>query len=96
MYVPSAKVIERLMENGDGPHTVHAALLKINGLRAQLRSLYLQETAITKKHREDLAELQKERVAIQMNCEHYESTFHPDAAGGSDSHTTCNICDAEL
>jgi|SRR5882672_8749399 len=47
-------------------------------------------------YQKTLYELGKELKEIQGKCEHLDITFYPDAAGGSDSHSSCNICGAEV
>jgi len=39
-------------------------------------------------------ELRKQIVALQAMCQHPITKYFPDAAGGSDSETCCEICDA--
>ena len=29
---------------------------------------------------------------LQKSCDHYDTTYHPDASGNNDSCTVCNIC----
>lgn len=41
-------------------------------------------------------EINKEIYCIQNDCNHPLTTYYPDASGGSDSHTLCNICDADV
>jgi len=48
------------------------------------------------RHKEKLREIDGRLLAAQFKCNHYASTYYGDASGGSDSHTECDICGAEL
>lgn len=43
-----------------------------------------------------MAHIDKKITEWQSECPHLETTYHADAAGGSDSHTDCNWCGAEV
>jgi len=54
----------------------------------------LHEEAL--RHEAAVNELRQRLAETQSACEHLETTYHPDASGGSDSSTTCDICGAEV
>ena len=53
-----------------------------------------EETKVT--YNRQLAAILKDEKAIQSRCRHLDITYHGDPAGGSDSHTRCNHCQAVL
>ena len=49
---------------------------------------------IQAKAKKEETKLRQQIVALQAMCEHPITKYFPDAAGGSDSETHCEICDA--
>jgi hypothetical protein len=40
--------------------------------------------------------LKVELMRIQKECPHYLTTYYPDASGGNDSSTCCDVCGGEI
>jgi len=67
-------------------------LVKLRDVRTGLREIEQKRKELDQM-REDLkAQVRK----IQSTCPHLATTFYGDAAGGSDSHTSCNLCGADV
>lgn len=73
-----------------------AALDHRDYIRGRLNKVGQEKSDLTREYKDDMARLEAEEADIQAECHHYTSTYHPDAAGGSDSWTQCDICGAEL
>lgn len=44
------------------------------------------------RHKQAMAKFDEQLEDLQIECSHWETTYHGDPSGGSDSHTTCEIC----
>jgi len=74
--------LEWLARQLDGRQNVQRRIARLDGDERRFR----QELSAQLKVIED----QKENV--RSTCGHYDTTYHGDPAGGSDSHTSCNDC----
>ena len=55
-----------------------------------------QVKAESARHESEEKKLRLLLQQIQSGCPHLETTFYGDAAGGSDSHTSCDLCGKEI
>lgn len=67
-------------------------LSAIAGTKRRLHDLRGEERMLTEEHEKAMGELQVSRSEIKANCQHHSTTYYPDASGGNDSSTTCDIC----
>ncbi len=94
------KTIEKLIKNCITDAQRATVLNKTLSLLAEIRSELLRNT--NERHEED--ETHKKKIAqielrlrkIQQKCPHLETTYYPDASGGNDSETRCDLCGAEI
>ena len=96
MFVPKLAVIEKLWNAGSGPAHLHKQLAAIQMTVTTIRRLRKQRTDLQERHRAEIDEIDMLIRKEQMACKHLDQTFHGDPSGGNDSHTVCNVCDAEL
>ena len=61
-------------------------------IQSALHSILGLEQESLEEHQANLESYQRQRREVQTKCKHWQSTFHPDAAGGSDSETVYNFC----
>jgi len=71
-------------------------LIYVGNIINSLERIQSLEREAKSNHAKIMAKLGAQRVEIQGGCLHYATTYHGDASGGSDSHTTCDICGLEL
>lgn len=69
---------------------------RIDAIEERIIVFCRRETAAEETRRSTLGKIASERRAVQETCPHYDTTYHPDAAGGNDSFTRCNICQKDL
>ncbi len=65
-------------------------------IRQLVRNLATRDRNLEDKHRSDIKELKKHKTEIQAKCNHYSTTYYPDASGNNDSYTECDVCGKEL
>jgi len=71
-------------------------ITRYNGFRHAIRKHQLQLQKLEKEYRNEQRIANTELEKTQALCKHESTTYFPDAAGGSDSSTICDICDKEL
>lgn len=71
-------------------------LAKISELMTALDRIRANEASAARIHEQTMNELKRCRRSVQMECKHYQTTYHPDASGGRDDSRTCDLCGAEL
>lgn len=85
-------------EGGSAGLSQHLAkeLIAIGHITSDLKRIRILEDEAKSDHAKIMTQLGAQRGEIQGGCLHYETTYYGDAAGGSDSHTSCDICGLEL
>lgn len=71
---------------------VVAEMERLNGIADSIRTLDAKIDAENKRHKNALAAIESEKQKVMKKCDHLDTTYHGDPAGGSDSFTQCNIC----
>ena len=69
-----------------------AEMERLNGIELAVRQLNAKIETENKRHKDALAAIEHEKQKVFKSCDHLDSTYHGDPAGGSDSFTRCNIC----
>lgn len=87
-----AAAIQKAPQTEPIPQWLAKELARLQALRETLREKRRDRQMACERHKAEMAELEAAERAIQSQCPHYETTYHADPAGGSDSHTVCNLC----
>ena len=74
------------------PDWLHECLFRVEQIQQQRNNVLVQISKEDDKYLKALQDLRCTMQAVQSNCPHWDQTYHGDPAGGSDSHTICNIC----
>lgn len=82
--------------NLDIAEEIERALDKCDYIRERLGRVDQERKKTESDYKDDMERLALEEDEICNECPHYTSTYHSDPSGGNDSHTTCDICGAEL
>lgn len=69
---------------------------KDSGIRRQMAQVIAAQSRLLKKYETDNNELQMRIMEIRSKCPHFSKTYYGDAAGGNDSHTSCDTCGMEI
>lgn len=97
----SKKVLAEIVMSHDGPPEELAEYIgneyqDVLRIKKKLQVITNRRNITHQQHRDELDSIELELRGIQHTCAHWLSTFYPDAAGGSDSLTECDICGVEL
>ena len=65
-------------------------------IRLQIRNLAKIKSKEEERHEEELKHIRSKLIKIQNVCPHHITTYYPDASGGRDSSTICDICEKEV
>lgn len=90
----TVKDVEKLLQDQGSlrANTLLQQLKIIDRSREALRVYDQKFSAEQTRHSKEMAALGRLLDDIQSGCEHTSKTYHPDAAGGSDSFHRCDIC----
>ena len=99
-YVTDERLIEAILK-AKPPDEVDARwianeLRRIEQIQDRIIERERELLAAEKRIAETKRRIATEKRVIQETCPHYSTRYCGDAAGGSDSFTRCNICDAEF
>ncbi len=91
-----AKLFRGCRDDGEKSRLIGRMLNEIE--KTQRRLLSYQENVRAEERRRVTADqtLRSTLAEIQSKCPHLETTFYGDPAGGSDSHTSCDLCGKEM
>ena|SRR6185312_11077936 len=92
-----AEALKWIIDGYEGPAEKLSELLsrelaRIDDIRAQLRAQAACLDRWKVQYENHVSEVNKQIEIIQSECPHWSSTHYSDPSGGSDSHTTCDIC----
>jgi len=90
------ETIKQLLDHGMNSSQLVEALnhdVMIRQLRQIEEDKYEQ---LNKKFIEDRKQIQERIKGIQRECQHYETTYYPDASGNNDSCYCCAACKSEM
>lgn len=94
------KILKKAHEEWDGTgNLVTFQMGKVGAIRniqERMHNIVRKNHDAHEQYRTIVTELDKERKQVQAECDHPVTTYHPDAAGGSDSWRQCDICGAEV
>ena len=92
----SKEAIKRILDNPPITKGVsewlHECLFKAEAIRQRRNEILSQIREEEEKFKNTAHGLEYTLRILQSDCPHWDQTYHADTAGGSDSHTTCNIC----
>ena len=88
-----SKIIER---SGASAQAISTHLLNLQSIEDAIRNLHRTMREEDQRYKKSIKDLEMEIEATRKRCPHFETKYHGDAAGGSDSYTTCNLCGAIL
>jgi hypothetical protein len=91
-----AKLFRGCRDDGEKSRLIERMLNEIETTKRRLLSY--QENVRAEERRRVATDqtLRSTLMEIQSKCPHLETTFFGDAAGGSDSHTSCDLCGKEM
>lgn len=62
----------------------------------KLYEFRVKEEKEDERHRKAILKIQNERRAIQTECSHKNTIYHPDPSGNNDSYHECTTCGKEF
>lgn len=86
-------ILKKLAVDGKVDIGVIVEIREIERIRDTIRRRY---AAAKQQYSEEIAAIDAHVSDMHARCKHWSKTYHGDPSGGSDSHTTCDICGAEL
>lgn len=93
----TAKIIQRLLNGNETMcQQVAGEIEAAYEISAKVRACDANLRALEKEFAEKKAAVELARREIQAKCTHAATTYHADAAGGSDSLTRCDACGKDL
>ncbi len=96
MTTPSEKLLAKVMADGASPKEVAERLEKYAKIQRGLSACTINQREAAARYDEECRKILARRTAIRNTCDHPDTTYHGSPCGGSDSHTECNVCGAEL
>jgi len=91
-----ARLVRECPDDDDLAKLLHEQLELEKSIRKRRYEIRSQEEQVRKQHEEAMKTLRDQWRLLWENCPHHETTYHPDPAGGSDSHMACNLCGKEM
>lgn len=85
-------IIESCPDNKDLAKHLSEEFARIEHIGWQIAQIYKDIRKIEESAQAQIQCCKKEIADIQEKCPHYHWKFNPDAAGGSDSYSVCEIC----
>lgn len=93
------RACEREFEELDGPNAVRKIATRLLECMSAVEGTVSAKEKIDheiaeemKRHKGNLKTLGDQLAEVQKKCKHYLQAYHPDPAGGSDSHHSCPTC----
>lgn len=78
------------------PLLMAEAIVAAQAVRGDVRRIKRVRVEAEEQFQKQLDTFDARLARVRAACKHESTTYYGDAAGGSDSYTSCNICGAEL
>jgi hypothetical protein len=75
---------------------IAAELTAIQNTAAAIQDAQYQRAILLERHAKEIADADRVVAKAQSQCKHLVTTHHRDPSGGSDSHSTCDVCGMQV
>ena len=94
---PSKKLLKRLIEkHGTDSDKISHDLTKYDNIQRSIRGFYNKIERVQHEIEKKIEDIQKEIRKERKLCDHPDTQYYGDPAGGSSGFTECLICGATL